>query len=129
MRTDAYRRGVQRVYLELVDGQLNGRNPADGDSRPFLRGELRALDRAIAGALARVADRATQLHLEDTRDQIARTLTPPTVSSPAIGGTGLAQAYNPVRALVGVLPNPWAAGASDLAESCWPDLAVFGHRP
>ena len=133
VRTDAYRRGVQRVYLELVDGQLNGRNPADGDSRPFLRGELRALDRAIAGALARVADRATQLHLEDTRDQVARTLTPPATASAATDGTALAQGDDAdralVRGLVGVLPNPWAAGASDLAESCWPDLAVFGHRP
>jgi hypothetical protein len=133
VRTDAYRRGVQRAYLELVDGQLNGRTPADGDARPFLRGELRTLDRTIAGALVRVSDRATRLHLEDARDQIARTLTPPATSSPATDGTALAQGDDADRALVrglaGVLPNPWAEGANHPAESCWPDLAVSSARP
>ena len=52
---DAYRRNVQRTYLDLIDDQLNGRSPAEDDTRPFLRGELRALDGSIAAALAQVS--------------------------------------------------------------------------
>ena len=127
--TDAYRRGVQRLYLEFIDDQLNGRSPADGDARPFLRGELRALDAAVAAALARAADRATTLHLEDARDQIARTLLPPTGSagSSSSGQTGFAQAYESFAFTTG-LPDPWAEGLTHDGASCWPDLAIRVDR-
>ena len=130
VRTDAYRRGVQRAYLELIDGQLNGRSPADGDARPFLRGELRTLDRNIAGALARASDRATRLHLEDARDQIARTLSPPAVSRASGDQNGFVQAID-ARALtfVGALPDPWLEGGGHAGESCWPDVGAHGGRP
>ena len=42
----------------------------------MLRGELRALDRDLAAALPRAADRMTRLHLEDARAEIARMLDP-----------------------------------------------------
>ncbi|MXW34285.1 MAG: zinc-dependent metalloprotease, partial [Chloroflexi bacterium] len=57
VRIDAWRRNVQRVYLDLIDGQLNGRRPAGGDARPFRRGALRAVARTAGAALARAADR------------------------------------------------------------------------
>jgi hypothetical protein len=125
IRIDAWRRNVQRVYLELIDGQLNGRQPAAGDVRPFLRGELRALDGTVGAALERAADRATRLHLEDVRDTIARTLDPPTAPA-AAGG----------RALAGLdgepLDDPFGtrigAPAHD-ALACWPDYAVRIARP
>ena len=120
MRIDAWRRNVQRVYLDLIDAQLNGRQAARGDVRPFLRGELRALDRAIGAALQRSADRATRLHLEDVRDTIARTLDPP--AAPAAGGA---------RALAGLdgesLHDPfdtWNGWSTHDALACWPDYAV-----
>ena len=126
VRIDAWRRNVQRVYLDLIDGQLNGRQAARGDVRPFLRGELRALDRAIGAAVARVADRATRLHLEDVRDSIARTLDPPAASA-ATGGA---------RALAGLdgdlLQDPfgtWTGGPTHDAPACWPDYAVRIGRP
>ena len=127
--TDAYRRGVQRLYLELIDDQLNGRSPADGDARPFLRGELRALDAAVAAALARAADRATTLHLEDARDQIARTLLPPTGSAGSSSSrqTGFVQAYESFAFTTG-LPDPWAEGLTHDGASCWPDLAIRVDR-
>ncbi|MEE2963798.1 MAG: zinc-dependent metalloprotease [Acidobacteriota bacterium] len=128
VRTDAYRRGVQRVYLELIDTQLNGRSPADGDARPFLRGELRALDRTIDAALIRAADRATTLHLEDARDQIARTLRPPTRSNSSSDQTGFVQMYDFDLDLVAGLPDPWSEGLTHAGESCWPDLAVRVDR-
>ncbi len=122
VRIDAWRRNVQRVYLDLIDGQLNGRQPAGGDARPFLRGELRALDRTVEAAVARVSDRATRLHLEDVRDSIARTLDPPAAAPAAAGGS---------RALGGfdeeLTHDPfaeWTMDASYHAEACWPDYAV-----
>ena len=121
VRIDAFRRNVQRTYLDLIDDRLNGRSPAEGDARPFLRGELRALDRSIAAALAQVSDRATRLHLEDVQDQIARTLDPPARAS-APSGTGASLAFDDF-ALVGALVDPWSGLAHD-GESCWLDYAV-----
>ncbi len=127
VRIDAFRRNVQRTYLDLIDDRLNGRSPAEGDARPFLRGELRALDRSIAAALAQVSDRATRLHLEDVQDQIARTLDPPARAS-APSGTGASRAFDDF-ALVGALVDPWSGLAHD-GESCWLDYAVrvFGRN-
>ena len=126
VHVDAWRRNVQRVYLDMIDRQLNGRQPVGGDARPFLRGELRALDRTIGAAVARVADRATRLHLEDVRDSIARTLDPPAASA-ATGGA---------RALAGLGADPlqdpfgtWTGGPTHDALACWPDYAVRIARP
>ena len=122
VRVDAWRRNVQRVYLDLIDGQLNGRQPAGGDARPFLRGELRALDRSIGAAVARVSDRATRLHLEDVRDTIARTLDPPaplpstTPGSRALAGFDEQLADDPFAG--------WTIDAAHNAPACWPDYAV-----
>ena len=130
VRIDAYRRNVQRVYLELVGEQLNGRSPADGDARPFLRGELRALDRSVVAAFTRMSDRATRLHLEDARDQIAQILSPPASAIESRGGGDVA--LNPAAAggyLAGALPDPWMAAGTPQGKSCWPDLAVHVHRP
>jgi len=122
VRIDAWRRNVQRAYLELVDARLNGRQAARDDARPFLRGELRALDRTVAPAVARAADRATRLHLEDVRDTIARTLDPPASSTAATGGG---------RALAGLDDEPldypfdtWIGGPTHDAPACWPDHAI-----
>ena len=123
---DAYRRNVQRTYLEVIDDRLNGRSPAEDDARPFLRGELRALDRSAATALARVSDRATRLHLEDVQDQIARTLNPPPGASGSSGGES-SRAFDDLD-LVGILDDPWS-GLSHDGESCWPDYAVRVDRP
>ena len=123
---DAYRRNVQRTYLDLIDDRLNGRSPAEGDARPFLRGELRALDRSIAAALAQVSDRATRLHLEDVQDQIVRILNPPGRAS-VPSSDGSTRAFDDL-ALVGALVDPWSALTRD-GVSCWPDLAIRVDRP
>ena len=121
VRVDAWRRNVQRVYLDLIDGQLNGRQPAGGDARPFLRGELRALDRSIGAAVERVSDRATRLHLEDVRDRIAQTLDPPALPTTTTGSRALAgfdeeSTYDPF--------DIWTGHPHLDAPSCWPDHAV-----
>lgn len=96
IRIDAYRRNLQRGYISLMADKLNGRQPVTDDSRPFIRGELRALDAALAAALVRATDYATRLHLQDARDQIAKALdpkfAPPAPTAPTgfpFGGNGL----------------------------------------
>lgn len=90
VRIDVYRRNLQRAFLETVENDLTppqqgGRTgvaigPRDdrwnSDIRPVLRGELRVLDRTLAAALPKAADRMTRLHLEDARAEIARVLDP-----------------------------------------------------
>ena len=127
VRIDAYRRNVQRTYLDLIDDRLNGRSPAEDDARPFLRGELRSLSNSIAAALPQVSDRATSLHLEDVQDQITRTLDPPArVSAPTGGGAN--RALDDFD-LVGALVDPWSEGLARDGESCWPDYAIRVDRP
>ncbi len=121
VRIDAWRRNVQRVYLELIDGQLNGRQAARGDVRPFVRGELRALDRAIDASFARVSDRATRLHLEDVQDEIARALDPPAPPPTTTGARAVAAfegqlAHDPF--------GDWTGGWPHDGPACWPDYAV-----
>ena len=126
VRIDAYRRNLQRTYLDLIDDRLNGRSPAEDDARPFLRGELRALSSSIAAVLARVSDRATSLHLVDVQDQIARTLDPPARASASSGG-GASQAFDDFD-LVGALVDPWSEGLARDGESCWTDYAIRVDR-
>ena len=126
VRIDAWRRNVQRVYLDLIDERLNGRLAAGGDARPFLRGELRALDRTTGAALARAADRATRLHLEDVRDTIARTLDPPVQASTGSGNRALAGLGFD---LLDDAFDPWSDGLAHEERACWPDYAVRIARP
>ena len=120
VRIDAYRRNLQRTYLDLIDDRLNGRSPAEDDARPFLRGELRALHNSIAAASSHVSDRATGLHLVDVQDQIARTLNPP-VQAPASSESETGRAFD--SSFVGALVDPWSGLTHD-GVSCWPDYAV-----
>jgi len=103
VKVDAYRRNLQRSYVELMNERLNRPAaaaavpsfpgftppPSTDDVRPFFRGELKALSAAVAAALPRATDRATRLHLEDIKDQIAKVLDPkiaPPSAAPSTGG-------------------------------------------
>jgi hypothetical protein len=85
--------------------KLNGRQPSTGDGRPLARGELRAIDVAAQGAIARAADGTTRSHLQDVRDQIAKILDP-RFAPPALPAT--------------VVPVP----SLDDQEGCWLDYAI-----
>jgi hypothetical protein len=104
VRIDAYRRNLQRGYLELIAQKLNGRAAVSGDERPLLRGELKSLNAQIVQVLPRTTDRTTRLHLEDVRDEIAKALDPK-FQVPTPAGT-----LFPVR--------------TGLEDSCWPDYAI-----
>jgi len=83
---DIYRRNVQRSYLNVVDDRLNGTVKPSDEVRSLLGGELRALDRQLQTALPGVTDEASRRHVQDSRDQIARILDPPSMRR-AGGGT------------------------------------------
>jgi hypothetical protein len=108
VKIDAYRRNLQRSYLDLFNDKLNGRNPVANDMRAFIRGELVTLRGAITAALGKGSDRATQLHLRDAQDQIARILDPKF------------DRVSPGPAA----PLAIANGADDDAENCFPDYAI-----
>jgi len=145
---DAYRRQLQRSYLDLVNAKLNGPTmtlpiglPADfpiamfassGDERPFYRAELRALSASITAALARTTDRTTRVHLEGARDQIARILDPkfnPPQGAAAgefrifgdrWSGQALSAAGGDAQAGAGYSSNaPW-----EQIGNCWPDYEI-----
>jgi len=111
VKIDAYRRNLQRSYLDVFNEKLNGRTPVTNDTRAFVRGELASLRSTIAGALAKTADRATQLHLQDAQDQIAKILDPKfdrNEPAPAGGGQGQGNGL-----------EEWLS-----PEICFPDYAI-----
>jgi hypothetical protein len=119
VKSDAYRRNLQRAYLDLMGDKLNGRAPVNDDQRPFIRGELRALSADVVKALARTTDRASRLHLEDVRDQIARILDPKFAApAPAAGGTQI---------ILGRFNADGDEPTDDLLK-CWPDHSIRIRR-
>ena len=91
---DAYRRNLQRLWVDELNDKLNPPEPArptpairrpgftpppplPGDAEALMRAELASLDTAIRQALPRAADRETRAHLEDLRYRIGRALNPP----------------------------------------------------
>ncbi len=88
--TDAWRRRLQRVYLEAMAAKVNyvapqvpagfGFTPLStrqvADLRGIVRAELRDLDRQLAAAIPRTSDRMTRAHFEDARIEIKKLLDP-----------------------------------------------------
>jgi hypothetical protein len=113
---DAYRRNLQRAYIETLGDRVNGRAAAGDDARAFFRGELKTLDADLKGALTKTTDRATRLHLEDIQNQIAHALDP-AIQAPAAG----AGAARPTTSLdefdVTVAP-----------DACWLDYSIRPKR-
>jgi hypothetical protein len=117
-RVDAYRRNLQRAYIDLMSERLNGRAPVTDDQRGLIRGELRALNQDIARVIPRTADRATRLHLEDARDQIARALDPK-FAPPAPAGPALPFGFP-------FIDDPMNVDSEPLV--CWPDYVIRGSN-
>ena len=113
-KIDAYRRNLQRAYLDMMNDRLNGRAAVNDDQRPFIRGELRALTADVARSMVRATDRATRMHLEDVRDQIAKILDPK-FAAPA-------PTTSPLQFIFG----PFSADGEEPHDglSCWPDYSI-----
>ncbi len=115
VKVDAYRRNLHRTYLNLMGDKLNGRTPVTDDQRPFIRGELKSLNADATKALVRTTDRATRMHLEDVKDQIAKILDPKFVA-PAPTTTGAPF----------VIGRGGAESEEEFGEmlKCWPDYSL-----
>jgi hypothetical protein len=73
---NAFRRNLQRGWLNLMDSRLNGETAPDNDLKPLIRGELQELDTLLERARSRAADRISRLHIDDARARIADILNP-----------------------------------------------------
>ena len=96
VRVDAFRRGLQRSYVELVTARLNAPPTAtprisissqtgqfytsaprpSTDMKAMLRQELRTLDGQLAAAQPKAADALTRAHLADMRWQVKQVMEP-----------------------------------------------------
>jgi hypothetical protein len=127
VKIDAYRRNLQRAYLDLANNKINGAPqtlpaglPASfaglfvtsGDERPFYRAELHALNGSVTTALARTTDRATRVHLEGVRDQIAKILDPKFAATGAASGALRIFGFDGFESFFGT------------PDVCWPDYVI-----
>ncbi len=123
---DAYRRNLQRSYLDIANTKLNAPPQtlpqgfplffaalfvSSGDERGFYRAELRALNASVGTALAKTSDRNTRIHLESVREQIAKILNP---NFAGVGGVTAASNRQAME-LLELYMNP---------TSCWPDYEI-----
>jgi hypothetical protein len=132
VKIDAYRRNLQRAYLDQVNNKLNGpaqtlpagfpagfasQFASSGDEKPLYRGELKSLNAAIGAALAKATDRETKAHLEGARDQIAKILDPKfAAASGAAAGV--------IRIGFAGELDPFLTPADQLG-TCWPDYIIL----
>lgn len=72
--TDAYRRNLQRAYLDRMGALLEDEEALQTDIAPFARGELQILRDQLAAA--NTSDRATELHFHDAIVRIDAILEP-----------------------------------------------------
>lgn len=124
-KIDAYRRNLQRSYLDIANSKLNASPQAlpqglppgfsalfitSGDERAFYRAELRAISASAGAAAARSTDRTTKVHLEAVRDQIGKILNPESGGRPA--GPNI---NTTAMEFLELYLNP---------TSCWPDYTI-----
>jgi len=72
--TDAYRRNLQRAYLDRMGALLEDEDALQTDIAPFARAELQMLRDQLTAATT--SDRATQLHFHDAIVRIDAILDP-----------------------------------------------------
>jgi hypothetical protein len=123
VKIDAFRRNLQRSYVELMNDRLNRPTPpppqipgytpppTTEDVRPFFRGELRTLSAAVTAAMPRTKDRETRMHLEDMKDQIGKALDPKIAALLTSTTTGMPRGFD----LLEEWQNP---------NTCWPDYKI-----
>ncbi|HLH44674.1 MAG TPA: zinc-dependent metalloprotease [Bryobacteraceae bacterium] len=138
VRIGAYRRNLQRAYLDLANTKINA-NPSalpaglspelaaqlagSGEERPLYRAELKTLRASLQAAIPKAADRETRAHLEAARDQIAKILDPRFAPAPASAGPVLRIAMDAEPPPEGAEVDPlWALPGP--AGLCWRDYVI-----
>jgi hypothetical protein len=117
---DPFRRNVHRLYLDAIDNRLNGGAEPAPDVRALLRGELRSLRAQLVAAIPAVTDRASRLHLEDSRDQINEILDPRAMRQPAVAGRGAVVILGANSSRFDFDNDPFMKNP----EVCWPDYTI-----
>jgi hypothetical protein len=111
---DAYRRNLQRAYVETLSNRVNGAQAQSDDVRAFFRGELKTLETDLQKPRA-ATDRATTLHVEDLRQQIARALDPTFQASAAARSTT-------------ELDDSSIFDVTSASDLCWVDYVVLPKK-
>ena len=123
---DVFRRNVQRAYLDAMDARLNGATEPSDELRALLKGELKALNAQVSGAIAATSDTATRRHLEDARDQIAITLDPKAQRARGGGAAAVGAGRGFGAGPLGGSKYPFNDDPFLLAPTtCWPDLTII----
>ncbi len=84
--TDAYRRNLQRAYLDRMKDLMMDDNAMASDVAPFARGQLMTLMDELAAAAGNNRHEATRLHFMDAVIRIETMLDPANNVAPAGGG-------------------------------------------
>jgi len=74
--TDAYRRNLQRAWLERMGILMEDEDALQTDIAPFVRGQLTELRATLTAANGRTNHRATQLHFQDALVRVDAILDP-----------------------------------------------------
>ncbi|HEX5438051.1 MAG TPA: zinc-dependent metalloprotease [Gemmatimonadaceae bacterium] len=75
VKIDAFRRNLQRSYLDVADSVVNA-TESNQDAAALMRSNLQTLDTAITTALPHAGDEITTAHLQAARVRIGRILDP-----------------------------------------------------
>jgi len=119
VKIDAFRRNLQRAYVETLAERVNGRQTASDDARALFRQELDLLDDGLKGLAGRTGDGVTRAHVADARAMIQRALDPAVqAAAPAVGARTAADSLSDIADIAG--------GVNDLPTDvvCWPDYAI-----
>jgi hypothetical protein len=119
VKIDAFRRNLQRAYIETLADRVNGRQAASDDARALFRQELNLLDNGLGGAIGRAGDGITRAHLADARAMVKRALDPAVQAAAPAGGAR--PAFDSLSGIADL-----ADGVNDLPTDvvCWPDYAI-----
>jgi hypothetical protein len=119
IRIDAFRRNLQRAYVETLADRVNGRQAASDDARALFRQELRLLGGQLDAVAGRGGDGVTRAHLADARALVRRALDPSVqAAAPAAGPRPASDTVDES----GDFPD----GMNDLTTDvvCWPEYAI-----
>ncbi|MBK6590995.1 MAG: zinc-dependent metalloprotease [Acidobacteria bacterium] len=124
---DAYRRNLQRAYLDIANNKLNapaatvpqglpasfaGMFMTSGDEKAFYRAELKTISAMAGAAYAKSKDKATRAHLDAVRDQISKILNP---NYSGVGASAGTQSRSAMEVLELFLKD---------SDSCFPDYII-----
>jgi hypothetical protein len=119
VRIDAFRRNLQRAYVETLAERVNGRQAASDDARALFRQELRLLGGQLEAAAGRGGDGVTRAHLADARALVQRALDPTVQAAAPAGGPRPAS-----DSLSGITDGDGDGNVLTTDVVCWPDYAI-----